>query len=344
MTELIDIETFLDIAATSLLLDVRAPAEYKNGHIPGAINFPLFTDEERKIVGKKYTKVGRMQAVMAGLDFVGPKMKGFVKEILKISAGKNLLVYCWRGGMRSEAMMFILKTAGFKIQRLKNGYKDYRRHIHESFEKDARFIVLGGMTGSGKTALLEEIGKLGKQVLDLEAIACHKGSAFGTIGQSEQPSTEQFENNLYETWKSFDLTEPIWVEDESLDIGKVKIPYPIYLAIRNHPVIVLNIERELRAKRLVTEYTGNDQELKDAFERISKRIGGLNLKNALEAIDRNEYHKAAMTALEYYDKAYNYGIEQRKSESIFQFQPENDHPGSNAIKIIQFAKESGLLD
>ncbi|MFC2100748.1 tRNA 2-selenouridine(34) synthase MnmH [Bacteroidota bacterium] len=337
---LIDIESFLEIRHTSVIIDVRAPIEYNNGHIPGSINIPLFSDEERKVVGTKYTKVGRMQAVIAGLDYVGPKMSSFIKDLNSISKDKKVLVYCWRGGMRSEAMCFILKTAGFKVFRLKHGYKAYRNYIHQSFEESVKLIVLGGMTGSGKTVILQEIRNLGYQVLDLEDLANHKGSAFGKVGQLPQPTNEQFENNMYEIWKRFDFNLPVWIEDESMDIGKVKIPYLIYQAIRNASVINLKIEREARAARLVEEYSGNDEELKDAFERIKKRIGGLNLKNAIKAIDEKDYITAVMIALHYYDKTYEYGISKRAVSTVFNVQLESENNAENAKQIIKVAKNS----
>ena len=186
--------------------------------------FLFFTDEERAVVGTKYIQESRYNSVVAGLDFVGPKLKGFIEEVAKISPNKKVLVYCWRGGMRSASMAWLMNLAGFHAKTLIGGYRSYRRHIKEILTTPLKLIILGGMTGSGKTYLLSDLSKQNQQVLDLEGLANHKGSAFGAIGQKPQPKTEFFENLLFEDLIKLDSTKPIWVEDESKAIGSVFIP------------------------------------------------------------------------------------------------------------------------
>jgi tRNA 2-selenouridine synthase len=202
---------------------------------------------------------------------------------------------------------------------------------------DVNLVVLGGKTGSGKSEVLRVLAESGCQMLDLEAIAHHKGSAFGHIGQEEQPTTEQFENNLYEVWKSFDLKKPVWLEDESRSIGRVSIPEPLFNRMRNSPVIFIDLSIEERAKRLVKEYAEFEPEsLESAVLRISKRLGGQNVKDAIQAIKMKEFSKAASITLLYYDKAYLNGLEKRSNENVFKLPLEEDNPERNAILVKDF--------
>ena len=206
--EKVNIEQFLLLADTHPVLDVRSPAEFKRAHIPGAVALPLFSDEERKQVGTTYKQVSREAAIKIGLDFFGPKMRRMVEEVealLKSSSSpigdrtsnnKTVLVHCWRGGMRSAGVAWLLDLYGFKVYTLAGGYKAYRNHVLDILSAPHNFQVLGGYTGSGKTFLLHHLRKLGENVIDLETLASHRGSAFGAIGQPEQPAQEMFENLL----------------------------------------------------------------------------------------------------------------------------------------------------
>src|SRR5437868_4963839 len=157
MQKELDIQQFLTLAETIPMIDVRSPAEFEKGHIPGAINLPLFNNEERAIIGTLYKQKGKEQAVLAGLDIVGPKMSALVSESKKIAANNEVLVHCWRGGMRSGSFCWLLNTVGINASTLKKGYKGYRDHVLKSFEKNFQLIILGGETGSGKTEILKFI-------------------------------------------------------------------------------------------------------------------------------------------------------------------------------------------
>ena len=363
MVKSINIKQFLKRAKQSPVIDVRSPKEFENGHIPGAVNIPLFNNEERAKVGTKYKRSGREQAILLGLEIVAPKMTGFVKkvervvqralstlgkaqpdirprEIKEISQGRHVLLYCWRGGMRSENFAWLLDLAGFEVFTLKNGYKSFRKFVLENFDLKANLIVLGGMTGSGKTDILNQLALLGEQVLNLEQLAHHKGSAFGAIGQNSQPTTEYFENKIFELWQKFDLKKPVWVEDESHNLGKVHIPAGLWLQMRNSPVIKIEIPKMTRAKRLVKEYACFDGFLlEDAILKIEKRLGGLNTKNALEALSKQDYLSVVQLTLTYYDKAYNIGLSKRQSSSIFPLSLDNGDPKENARRVIMFYKK-----
>ncbi len=341
MEDQIGIEKFIKLKEVLPLIDVRTPAEYIQGHIPGAVNVPLFSNEERAVVGTLYKKSGKEAAILKGLDLVGPKMSSFVKSVKRIAPERKVLVHCWRGGLRSGSMAWLFRTAGFEASTLNGGYKAYRRYIREQFDINSNLIILGGKTGSGKSEILRVLADSGEQVLDLEAIANHKGSAFGHIGQDEQPTNEQFENNLYEVWKTFDLSKVVWLEDESRAIGKVSIPEPLFAGMRNSPVIFIDVGMDERVKRLVREYSGFEPDsLEKAVLRISKRLGGQNVKDALLAIQNRDFAKAAAITLHYYDKAYLNGLEKRSGDNIFILPFEKDDPLRNAQLVKKFYTDS----
>lgn len=305
----ITIEDFLSERERTPVIDVRSPAEFKKGHIPGAYNIPLFSDEERAIVGTKYVQESRYNSVIAGLDFVGPKLSRFVDEVSKLAPYRKILVYCWRGGMRSASMSWLFDLAGFNTKTLIGGYKSYRGAIKNYLSKPFKLIVLGGMTGSGKTELLLELSKRGQQVIDLEGLANHKGSAFGAIGQNPQPSTEYFENLLFEDLIKLDPARPIWLEDESKAIGSIFIPDLFFNQMIGSTVIAIERPTETRIKRLTAEYTQcNPQLLIDSVTKIAKRLGGDNASKAIKSIEAGNFEEAVGISLKYYDKTYQYGL------------------------------------
>jgi len=337
MSTSIDIVKFLEMREEIPVVDVRSPAEYAHAHIPGAYSLPIFSNEERAEVGTSYKKEGREKAILLGLKLVGPKLAWFVEEAHKLLKNNKIIVHCWRGGMRSSSMAWLFSTAGIETYTLTGGYKTYRRHVKECFAKPANLVVLGGMTGSGKTEILKEITNLNQQVVDLEGLANHKGSAFGALGQKEQCSTEQFENNLFEEWKKLDLEKPIWIEDESKTIGKIGVPEEIYFQMRKSNVVNIKVPVDERIKWLVSEYgTFAEEELRKSIVRIQKRLGGNNTKYALEAIENKQLDEAARVVLLYYDKAYQYGLSQRNGQSISTIELHGIDHKKNAKEVLSF--------
>lgn len=317
-TEL-DIETFIDRSRELPIIDVRSPAEYTHAHIPGAVNLPLFDNDERAEVGTLYKQKGRYEALKRGLDIVGPKMRGFVERAGELTSQQSnrLLVHCWRGGMRSSSMAWLLETAGFSIYTLQGGYKAYRNWTLTYFENPFSLIALGGYTGSGKSELLKQLSKMGEQVIDLESHAHHKGSAFGHLGQSRQPTGEQFENNLAYELARLNPAKPIWVEDESRLIGKRCLPDAFFKQMQQAPLVCVAIPEEKRLDRLVQEYAVfSDEALKQSINNISRRLGGLRTKQALQAIDEQKYREAARITLSYYDKVYQYSLDERRGKGV----------------------------
>jgi tRNA 2-selenouridine synthase len=234
-----------------VLLDVRSPGEYSRGHIPGAISFPLFSDEERAVVGTIYKQQGKDEAVLEGLRIVGPKMAGFVEEAARLSPNKKVMLQCWRGGMRSASVAWLLQQAGFETRLIKGGYKSYRNEIHHYLNQAFPFIVITGPTGSKKTKILQALRDKGEQVIDLEALANHKGSAFGALGMAPQPSIEQFENLLHVELLAMDFSRRIWIEDESRKIGTVVVHEPFWKHIKSVPVLLVNLSIQERIQFII---------------------------------------------------------------------------------------------
>ena len=301
---------------TSPIIDVRSPSEFYQGHWPGAVNIPLFSDSERETIGKSYKKESRLKAILQGLKVTIPNAKNLLEIILKITTrkeGKNksLRIYCWRGGMRSSSFAWLARTIGIRTYLLKGGYKNYRKWVLNQFEADLPIRLLGGKTGTRKTDLLNYINEENIHVIDLEGIANHRGSSFGSLGMKEQPSTQQFENILAESLDSFQKNSAIeiWLEAESSNLGKCRIPNSLYTKMKKAPILEIIKDKNERVKNLVNVYSQNSQtELKDAVNRISKRLGPQRTKEALTAIKRKEWSKACESMLDYYDKCYEYEL------------------------------------
>ena len=332
----ISAKAFLQKGKEIPIVDVRSPGEFKKAHIPGAINIPLFDDEERAIVGTIYKQKSKEKAILKGLEIVGPKMQYLAKKAKKAAKNQQLLVHCWRGGMRSAHMAWLFQIVGVKCTLLEGGYKAYRQFIKQELAQKLKIIILSGSTGSGKTDILHHLQELGEQILDLEGIAHHKGSAFGSIGEKPQYSTEQFENNLYQAFAKLDLSKRVWIEDESKSIGKNFIPDELFLQMRSAPVIKINLPKEERIKRLVKEYTNVDKDiLIYHLNRIQKRLGPNETKKAIASVENGDMTYAVDLSLTYYDKAYNYGLSKRNPSQIFELDLEKDQKG-NAQLILDF--------
>ena len=300
------------------ILDVRAPVEFAQGHIPGAISLPLFTDDERAKIGTAYKRVSQEQAVHLGLKFFGPKMADMARQARKLVPGKEVRLHCWRGGMRSSAVLWLLELAGFRVHLLDGGYKDYRWAVLSSFEPPRHWRVLGGYTGSGKTILLHKLAAetAAPPVLDLEALARHKGSAFGGIGQGKQPTQEQFENNLAAAIAALPTGQTAWLEDESRQIGHLTLPPALYQQLRAAPCYFLDVPRAVRVTNLAAEYGAEDPEaLCSAIQRLSKRLGGLATRDALAAVASGDFEQMVDLVLAYYDKTYAFGLAERQAGS-----------------------------
>jgi tRNA 2-selenouridine synthase len=315
----IRIDEFLEMAGKYPVLDVRSPGEYTHAHIPGAYNLPLFSDEERKVVGTMYKQEGREQAVKTGLDYFGVKMRKMVEDVEEIIRshrfpipGNTVLVHCWRGGMRSAGVAWLLDLYGFEVYTLVGGYKAFRNWVLQQFEKPYHFKMIGGYTGSGKTHVLKELGLANHSIVDLEGIAYHKGSAFGDLGEKKQPTQEMFENTLGLELNAIGENKDIWVEDESRRIGNINLPLALWATMRRSPVFFLEVPFEERLNYITEEYGKfKKEELINATVRIRKRLGGLNTKNAVSYLLEGNCKEAFRILLNYYDKFYEHGLHDR---------------------------------
>lgn len=301
----------------TLLLDVRSPAEFAGGHIPKAHSFPLFSDKERALVGTLYKQEGKQAALSLGLELVGPKLSYFVEEAHRLAPEEKLLrIYCARGGLRSSSLAWLLQTAGFSVTVLEGGYKRFRSWVLQQFTHTLLLKVLGGFTGSGKTHLLHQLKNKGAQVLFLEELACHKGSSFGHLGLPDQPTIEQFENALAINLSSMDLSQPIWIEDESQMIGSCRIPDKLWQQMKQSPLFWLQSTKEDRIVRLCKEYGHHStEELISATRRLTKRIGRENVEEIVSYLSLADLAKAAEKILTYYDKTYVYSL-QKQNRSV----------------------------
>jgi tRNA 2-selenouridine synthase len=329
---------FLTLAKTHPVLDVRSPGEYLHAHIPGAQSLPLFSDEERKVVGTAYKQESKQVAIKIGLKYFGVKMVEMVETVEALFKDPNskthsnqssesafipktVLVHCWRGGMRSAGVAWLLDLYGYQVYTLQGGYKTYRGWVLEQFEKDYPIQILGGYTGSGKTEVLKALAKKSECVIDLEGLAGHKGSAFGNMGLPAQPSQEMFENKLAQALANTAPTEDIeipsptciWMEDESQRIGTVNIPTVLYQKMRQKKVFFLDIPFESRLDYICIHYGKFPKEqLINAIIRIKKKLGGLETKTAINSLVEDDVRASFLVLLQYYDKLYSKGLERNR--------------------------------
>lgn len=293
------------------IIDVRSPSEYLKGHIPSAINIPLFSDEERKIIGTSYKREGRKYAIEKGLSFLN--LYHFAKNFEPF-VDKQIVLYCARGGMRSSSVAWLLSLLDYKIHTLKGGYKIFRKWVNDQFKKTYKLKLLGGCTGVGKTAIIKTL----KNSIDLEGLANHKGSVFGGLDK-KQPSQEHFENLLAMALFSSE-GNPIFIEDESRFIGNVYIPNDFYEQMKLSPIVVLEDLIENRINKCVSEYKDHKHDdLKNAIKKIEKKLGSLSAKKASDLIDQQKYKEACTILFSYYDKSYSFSLKKRATKDISYF-------------------------
>ncbi len=299
------------------LIDVRSPGEYYKGHMPNSINIPLFDNDERSIIGSIYKKEGRKKAVIEGLKFFEKKMELLLDNLFmsidsyKTIPNKNneffIRIYCSRGGMRSQSIAWLLDKYKLNPITLKGGYKIYRRWVLDSFSKKLNIVVIGGKTGTGKTRLLSLLEKYKYQTIDLEGFACHRGSTFGGLGMKGQPTNEQFENKIAEKLYSFKISNSIFVEAESANIGKCKIPHEFFNQMKNSRRIEIIRSEPNRLDELIDTYSVfKKEELQESVLRIKKRLGPQRTKIALESINNERWDLVCKSVLDYYDKCYEH--------------------------------------
>ena len=305
----LNIRSFFELSSKIPILDVRSPSEFAHAHIPGAISLPLFNDEERKEIGTAYKQQSRETAIKIGLKAFGPKLLSLVEAVEQLpplNENRQVRLHCWRGGMRSGAVAWLLDLYGYKVHLLAGGYKSYRHHVLDLLSRNYKLKVLGGCTGGNKTGLLHAMRKEGHRVIDLEGLAGHKGSAFGNILQIPQPSQEHFENLLAEELQELSSSDsPIWAEAESQRIGQINLPLHFFNQMRAAPLLFLDVPFEARLKHILEGYGSYDKDkMINAIIRIKKKLGGLETKNAINALVEDDPETCFRVLLLYYDKLY----------------------------------------
>ncbi|HAN37951.1 MAG TPA: tRNA 2-selenouridine(34) synthase MnmH [Chitinophagaceae bacterium] len=322
------------------LIDVRTPAEYLHAHVPLAVNVPIFSNEQRAHIGTLYKKTSRQAAVEAGLQYFAPNMLSLLATIKSITPMDSpVIVYCWRGGLRSGTMAWLLHLYGYEVYQLTGGYKAFRNWVlAQQHLPQGNFNVLAGNTGSGKTTLLQTLAQSFDQpVLDLEQLANHRGSSFGQLGMPPQPSQEQFENLLAFHIHKLQVqypNQPIWVEDENQRVGNVFIPLAWYQYLHQQPTFVLQVAKEQRLQNIVQDYgIFEATALIDGVMRIEKRLGGMLAKTIVTHLINRNYTEAFDLLLDYYDRYYEKDLHKHVRPQI-PVTITNDNLTVNAIQLL----------
>ncbi len=310
------VSAFLNLKLAGAIVDVRSPSEFTHAHIPRAVNIPLFDDALRAEIGTLYTQRGTAVAIARGFEVLDGRLEALRRQLLAHSSHGALRIYCWRGGMRSESVAWLAERSGLEVYLLDGGYKAFRNYVLSCFAVPRKLQILAGLTGVGKTEVLYELSRLGEQVIDLEALAHHKGSAFGWLGEKPQPTTEQFENELALKLTSCVSSQRLWLEDESKNIGRVLIPNALFMQMYTAPRLILQTSVAERIERLERMYAQSSAEdLIRCVEKIRRRLGGDRANRCIEQIRLGELRGAIATVLEYYDKQYTYSIDEKNTRS-----------------------------
>lgn len=296
-------------------IDVRSPAEYAADHIPDAKNLPLFDDAERARIGEIYHHISQGEARLAGLEILAPKLPLLLRQLDELNRqGRTLVLYCWRGGLRSQAVAETARIMGIPCLRISGGYRDYRRWLTAQLAVPPPFpiIVLHGLTGCGKTAVLHLLRQqYGLQTIDLEGLACHRGSVFGHIGLDEQPTQKYFQSLLMRELSGFDTARPLIVECESRRIGRLLLDEPFFAAMRAGTRILLYDTPQGRARRLLGEYAPADylEQTAQALASppLKRKFSATRLAELAAQLEAGAYEEVIeYLLLHYYDPLYHY--------------------------------------
>jgi tRNA 2-selenouridine synthase len=340
MSTYLELREFLKASENELIIDVRTPAEFEQGHIVGATNIPLFTNDDRVQVGTYYKQKGRQAAILLGFELIGGRWANYIREVEAITHSKKVFVHCWRGGMRSAAMAWALTLYGFDVYLLKDGYKIYRNYCLEILQREYPIVILSGKTGSAKTEILHSMKQIGEQVIDLEQLVNHQGSSFGSRGNEYQPSQELFENRLAHELNKMDVSKRIWIENESIVIGKRVMPPILFKQMRATEIIDLQIGIANRVEFLNSVYGILPKKfLTESVLKISKRLGPNETKLTLQDINEDRMTDFIKRVLVYYDKYYTIALTKRLPSKIHALSIDAINPIENAKVIIKFCNQ-----
>lgn len=295
---------------THLVVDVRTPLEYTDDHLPGAINVPLLSNEERAVIGTIYKQEGPQPARIRALETTAPRFPAMVDQIATAAAGRPILVYCWRGGLRSKTIVSILELTGYEAVQLQGGYKTFRHHVQNYFEHftpPAPLVIIHGMTGTGKTDFILGLDPQKFTVIDLEGVACHRGSAFGSLGLVQDLSPKWFDTQLWDAFRKAPADRPIILEGESRRIGRMTLPGTLYDVMSDSIKIWCTASLETRVSRLIAEYAKEEyrEGMQIALDRILRKLGGekhAEIAGYLERWEMGPFMEGLINS--YYDKLY----------------------------------------
>ena len=329
-----------------LIIDVRSPAEFALDHIPGAVNYPVLNNEERAQIGTLYKQVSPFAAKKLGAALVSRNIAHHLENhLLELPREWRPLIYCWRGGERSGAFTHILNRIGWKAMQLEGGYQGFRRTVIDGLDLAAQqftFQVICGMTGSGKTRVLQETQKYGAQILDLEALAIHRGSVLGNEPNIEQPSQTGFETALWNALRSLDSTKPVLVESESKKVGGVHIPDALMEKIRSGACIELRSSTQTRVSWLIHEYhhfLSDTDNFKRKLALLTAHYGKVQIAQWSEAIDAGNFPELVEELLvKHYDPSYQSSIVRNfpryQIEHFVQLENDSNEAFAKAAKAI----------
>ncbi|MEZ4798517.1 MAG: tRNA 2-selenouridine(34) synthase MnmH [Flavobacteriales bacterium] len=325
-----------------VIIDVRSEGEFQSGYLPTAINLPLLNNEQRHIVGITYKEQGQQAAVKKGFELVGNLFHEKLNLAKQYADNKRIVVYCWRGGMRSEIMRWVMDLGGLDVRIIAGGYNAVRKQFHSSFSRKYQFLKLTGPTACGKTDLLHALKEKNECVIDLEQLAHHKGSAFGGLGQPAQPTQEQFENNLAYQLSQIPNECSVWIENESRMIGTMRIPDAIFNQIQEAPSIELTRTQALRIQDVIHQYREFPiTQLLEKTISVQKRMGPEQNKKAILSLVDGDWENWVKLLLEYYDKTYLFHDEKLNNEKRIAIVDSDDvaHIKSKVSEIIELKEQ-----
>jgi len=299
-----------DLLKTHCIIDARTPLEFDEDHLPGAINVPILTNEERVEIGTIHKQIGPQQARIRGLELTCGRFPAIVAEIAEKAGGRPVLTYCWRGGLRSKSIAILLEATGYPVVQLRGGYKAFRAQVisfFENFTPPAPLIVIHGMTGIGKTTFINGLDRNSWNMIDLEGLACHRGSAFGSLGLDQSLSQKRFDTLLWDIFRKARPDLPIVLEGESQRIGRIMLPGRLYEVMASSCKVWCHASLETRVKRLADEYAHPEyrEAMAGALSRISKKLGGVRYQEMMQMLENWDVTGLSRGLIEhYYDKLY----------------------------------------